>query len=106
MTVKWFPESQGDVPEGIIVLKSFPEKQILPENFVKDSRALSTKSSKSYFSLYLPKSNSTQASIRSYFHETVDDWKSFADNIAPKSDNVDYYLLDYPLKLPLFDYLF
>ena len=39
-TVKWFPESQGDVPEGMFILKSLPEKQILPENLVKDSRAL------------------------------------------------------------------
>ena len=94
------------IPEGMFILKSLPDRQILPESFVKDSRALLDQVVKKVTSHYLPKSNSTQAAIRSYAHETVDDWKSFADNIAPKSDNVDDYLVDHPLKLPLFDFLF
>ena len=34
--LKWFPESQGDFPKGMFILKSLPEKQILPKNLLRN----------------------------------------------------------------------
>ena len=45
-------------------------------------------------------------SKRNYCHEIVDEWKAFANDIAPANDSAAEYCATHPLYIPLFKELF
>jgi hypothetical protein len=108
-TVRWFPPATTTEPEGMYLLQSLPTGNILPEDFIPESRKIVDDVVKKVISSYTPAraNNDVNAeSKRNYCHEIVDEWKDFADNIAPASNSATEYCALHPLYVPLYEELF
>ena len=85
---------EGDLPAGDFILKSIPEGIPEPAEFVKDSHHIINhvmQGVKSYFGVYNP--------------HVVREWEEWI-NDCPRTDDVNQYVQDIPLHIPLRNILF
>jgi hypothetical protein len=89
-----YPVEEGDVPAGDYILKSIPEGIPDASPFVKDSHLIL---------------NSVMEGIRSYFGvyapHVVTDWEQWVKG-CPQTDDVQEYIKEFPLHVPLSTQLF
>jgi hypothetical protein len=89
-----YPVAEGEIPAGDYILKSIPEGIPGPAPFVKDSHLVL---------------NQVMEGIRQYFGVTaphvVAEWEEWIKD-CPKSDDVNEYIKDFPLHVPLLNKLF
>ena len=106
--VRWFPQASETEPEGMYLLQSLPSGEILPEEFIPDSRKIVDDVLKKVISMYTPQVYNAKNSERkrNYCHDIVDEWKHFADHLAPASDSASEYCETHPLYIPLSQELF
>ena len=112
--VKWFPEAEPGIPEGMYVLSKFPADTIKPDNFVTGSRNELERVIKKVSKHYTPKPNLLQNPLQTrlsttptlFGDEIVAEWVDFAENIAPLNDDATQYCTTHLLHVPLRDRLF
>ena len=107
-SVRWFPAASTTAPEGMYLLQSLPTGNIFPEAFIPDSRKIVDDVVKKVISTYTPgtTNHANPESKRNYCHEIVDEWKDFADNIAPATNSAAEHCVAHPLYIPLLKELF
>jgi hypothetical protein len=90
------------------LLQSLPTGSILPEGFIPNSRKIVDDVVKKVISTYTPKAtnHANPESKRNHCHKIVDEWKNFAENIAPATNCAIEYCVTNPLYIPLFEELF
>ena len=89
-----YPVEEGDIPAGDYILKSIPEGIPKSSAFVKDSHLILQavmEGIRRHFGVYAP--------------HVVTEWEEWSKD-CPKSDDVDEYVKDFPLHIPLRDKLF
>ena len=89
-----YPVAEGDVPAGDFILKSIPEEMPKPNEFVKDSHHILNhvmQGIKDYFGVYNP--------------HVVREWEEWVKH-CPQTDDVNEYIKDFPMHVPLRNTLF
>ena len=94
MDVVTYPVEEGDIPAGDYILKSLPEGIPKPAPFIESSHAILT---------------TVMEGIRQHFGviapHVVTEWEEWMKE-CPKTDDVEEYIKEFPLHVPLRNTLF
>ena len=116
--VQWFSEEdkERNIPEGLYLLKRFPDLEIKPEAFIPDSRAKLENTVRKIIGHFSPMEvEECDASVirpsdrideKKFGDEVIAKWIDFAENRVPLNDDTKEYSRHNQLHIPLFDKLF